>query len=378
MKIVYISYATIPSRTANSIQVMKMCQAMALNGHKVVLLVPDKKSESEKGISDIYHFYGVKNCFEIRKIFCPLIKGKTLIFSFIAIYIAKKLKSDIIYTRSILAGLVASFYRIPNICEYHQSINNLIDTLFFRALIRSAMLKRFVVVSYALKCYYEEKFPLVKSRISVFPDGADLIAKDNITPIKINNPGNKFLVGYAGHLYKGKGIEIISKLAQLCPWAEFHIIGGMPEDIAYWQVRLTPFKNIILHGFIPHREIYRYLLSFDALVAPYQEQVSVYDGWKKTGGSGDVAKWMSPLKVFEYMSAGKAIIASDLPVLKEVLKNENNVLLVSPGDVRFWERALTRVRDDLGLRKQLGQQAKIDIEKNYNWEKRARQVLTGI
>lgn len=117
MKIVYISYATIPSRTANSIQVMKMCQAMALNGHKVVLLVPDKKSESEKGISDIYHFYGVKNCFEIRKIFCPLIKEKTLIFSFRATYIAKKLKSDIIYTRSILAGLVASFYGVPTICE---------------------------------------------------------------------------------------------------------------------------------------------------------------------------------------------------------------------------------------------------------------------
>jgi glycosyltransferase involved in cell wall biosynthesis len=377
MKIVYISYATIPSRTANSIQVMKMCQAMALNGHKVVLLVPDKKSESEKGISDIYHFYGVKNCFEIRKIFCPLIKEKTLIFSFRATYIAKKLKSDIIYTRSILAGLVASFYGVPTICEYHQSIDHVIDSLFFRILIRSTMLKRFVVVSHALKGYYEKKFPWVKSRISVFPDGADPVAKD-IVPVKIRNPGNKFLVGYAGHLYKGKGIEIISKLAQLCPWAEFHIIGGMPEDVLYWQKRLIKFKNIILYGFIPHREIYRYLLSFDALVAPYQEQVSVYDGWKKIGGSGDVAKWMSPLKVFEYMYAGKAIIASDLPVLKEVLKNERNALLVPPDDVKLWERALIRVRDDLGLRKQLGQQAKIDIEENNNWEKRAKQIFTGI
>ena len=48
MNLVYISNSIIPSRTANSIHVMKMCQAFADNGHDVVLLAPDIKQKYEK------------------------------------------------------------------------------------------------------------------------------------------------------------------------------------------------------------------------------------------------------------------------------------------------------------------------------------------
>ena len=61
MKIIYIAKSIIPSRTANSIHVMKMCQAFSDNGHEVVLLAPDMKSEYEKNVNDIYKFYGVKH-----------------------------------------------------------------------------------------------------------------------------------------------------------------------------------------------------------------------------------------------------------------------------------------------------------------------------
>ena len=48
MRIVYISNSTIPSKAANSVHVMKMCQAFADNGHEVVLLAPDRKFQYEK------------------------------------------------------------------------------------------------------------------------------------------------------------------------------------------------------------------------------------------------------------------------------------------------------------------------------------------
>ena len=54
MKILYISNSVIPSRKANSIHVMKMCQAFADNGHKVILLAPNKKDQYEKKVGDIY------------------------------------------------------------------------------------------------------------------------------------------------------------------------------------------------------------------------------------------------------------------------------------------------------------------------------------
>ena len=63
MKIVYISTAIIPSRTANSIQVMKMCQAFAKNGHNIILIVPNRQMEMEPGVDDVFDFYCVDKCF---------------------------------------------------------------------------------------------------------------------------------------------------------------------------------------------------------------------------------------------------------------------------------------------------------------------------
>ena len=59
MRIVYISNSTIPSKAANSVHVMKMCQAFADNGHEVVLLAPIENFNMKK-IHDIYDFIGVK------------------------------------------------------------------------------------------------------------------------------------------------------------------------------------------------------------------------------------------------------------------------------------------------------------------------------
>ena len=74
MKIIYISKSIIPSRAANSIHVMKMCQAFADNGHKVVLLAPDLKNYYESNVDDIYEYYGVKKNFKIKKLFHPNIR----------------------------------------------------------------------------------------------------------------------------------------------------------------------------------------------------------------------------------------------------------------------------------------------------------------
>ena len=64
MKILYISKSIIPSRAANSIHVMKMCQAFADNGHDVILLAPDIKNKFETGVQDLYDYYGVKKKFQ--------------------------------------------------------------------------------------------------------------------------------------------------------------------------------------------------------------------------------------------------------------------------------------------------------------------------
>ena len=81
MRILYISKSIIPSRSANSIHVMKMCQALSNNGHEVILLAPKIKRKYEKGIPDVYEYYGVKKNFEIKKLWHPNIKLGAIVYT---------------------------------------------------------------------------------------------------------------------------------------------------------------------------------------------------------------------------------------------------------------------------------------------------------
>jgi glycosyltransferase involved in cell wall biosynthesis len=87
---------------------------------------------------------------------------------------------------------------------------------------------------------------------------------------------------------------------------------------------------------------------------------------------------MSPLKTFEYMASGKAILCSDLPALREVLAHEQTALLCKPDDPQCWKAALERLRDEPGLRQRLGERAKSEFEAKYTWKARAENVLRGI
>src|SRR3546814_10326815 len=72
MKIAYLSNSEIPSRAANSVHVMKMCQAFAQNGHRVTLYA--RKGQAHDG--DVYRTYGVSNSFEIRYCGIPFYRSE--------------------------------------------------------------------------------------------------------------------------------------------------------------------------------------------------------------------------------------------------------------------------------------------------------------
>ena len=113
---------------------------------------------------------------------------------------------------------------------------------------------------------------------------------------KIKSARYKSLVGYFGHLYPGRGIEIIIGLAKINPSVLFCVCGGTPELVTSFR-STNRLQNIIYLGHVPHRES-RYLMSrCDVLLMPYQRKVSIGDH------SADTSRWMSPMKMFEYMAA---------------------------------------------------------------------------
>ena len=97
VKIVYISSSTIPSRTANSIHVMKMCQAFAKNGYEVTLLAPDNHDEYESDVECVYDYYSVDQCFEFIKLPWINTKGRGYLYATLAAFKAKRLNPDLVF-----------------------------------------------------------------------------------------------------------------------------------------------------------------------------------------------------------------------------------------------------------------------------------------
>jgi glycosyltransferase involved in cell wall biosynthesis len=88
------------------------------------------------------------------------------------------------------------------------------------------------------------------------------------------------------------------------------------------------------------------------------------------GGKKESSRWMSPLKIFEYMAERKAIVCSDLPVLREVLNDRVSSWLVPPADFAAWVAALRTLETDAPLRLSLGLAAQRYFLAHHTWQQR--------
>jgi glycosyltransferase involved in cell wall biosynthesis len=84
------------------------------------------------------------------------------------------------------------------------------------------------------------------------------------------------------------------------------------------------------------------------------------------------------MKMFEYMASGAAIIASDLPVLGEVLRHDGNAVIAPAGDAAAWRQALEALLADPARRTRLAAQAHADLVAQHTWRARAEVILGGL
>lgn len=373
MRILYISKSIIPSRSANSINVMKMCQAFNDNGHEVVLLAPDLKDKYEKNINDIYDYYGVKKNFKIKKLWHPNLKGGAFLYILaIFFYLILNKKFDLVYGRFLHGIYVATILKHNVIYESHApSFDGENHRLIvFKKLIKSKYFKKLVVISKALKNMYLDNGYLTNSKIQVAHDGADEVENFDQT-IELLGLKDNLKVGYVGHLYKGKGMEIIASMAnKLDENTEIHVIGGLEKDIQFWKNKINN-KNIYFYGYISHKQVSNYINALDICLLPNQKIVYAH-GSDLSNITLNISDFTSPLKLFEYMSHKKPIIASDLPVIREVL-NEKNSILVKCDDVDEWMSSIKKLKN-YNYRETISNQALNDFH-SYSWKNRALLVI---
>jgi len=171
----------------------------------------------------------------------------------------------------------------------------------------------------------------------------------------------RVVLGFTGFVRDWHGLpQIIDFVAERPDLPIQLLIVGDGLDRARLEARINELGisgRARITGFVPREDIPDYISAFDIALQPA------------------VTAWASPLKLFEYLAAGCAVIAPDTPNIREVLTHEKNALLFDPDDAGQLIDRLRRLYEEPQLRRALGQQARrLVVERPYTWEHNAHLV----
>jgi glycosyltransferase involved in cell wall biosynthesis len=96
------------------------------------------------------------------------------------------------------------------------------------------------------------------------------------------------------------------------------------------------------------------------------------------GDVGDITKFTSPLKLFDYLSAGKIIICSILNILKEIIKENINAIFVKNYTNPYsWKNEIQKLKNQPSKQLIISKN-NYKLSKNYSLNQRAKKILEGI
>ena len=177
---------------------------------------------------------------------------------------------------------------------------------------------------------------------------------------------NSIVVGFLGSFHYWHGIEnllaVIKKTLALNKKVKFLMVGDggpMKPNLIRYIKENNLVNQVIMTGYIKHDDIPEYISAMDIVLAPYPHLDFFY---------------YSPVKVYEYMSCGKAVVTTDIGQIAEQIKDGENGFICQPDNIEMMLKKITRLLGDSNLRYRIGQQARETIIKNHTWKKKAQQL----
>jgi glycosyltransferase involved in cell wall biosynthesis len=173
------------------------------------------------------------------------------------------------------------------------------------------------------------------------------------------------VVGYAGHLYPWKGVELLLDALAELPGAVALIVGGHPGETDLPRLRdrarqLGLADRVTFTGMVRPPEVAARLEDADVLVLP-------------NPATAVSQRYTSPLKLFEYLAMGRPVVASDLPAFREVLRHGENALLFEAGNASALASAVRIVIGDRALAESMARRA-FETARAYSWDARAERL----
>lgn len=381
MRIAYCTNVRLPSERAHGHQVAHVCDALAQLGHEVHIFCPFRQAAITEsfaryyGVDPTIHLHTVGSFDPIAAQWLPGVLGlwvlNALLRHRLLIELAQA-KPDLCYTRSpaLLAVLLA--HGKPVILELHQ-LPRFGRSRFVKqcnqcasvACLTSVMKQK--LVSWGVQ----------SNRIQVAPDAVDLRRFLQLPDVQtarttLGIKTTRTVVGYVGRLKtlgqeKGVGI-LLQALRQLQASQQFFglIVGGPAADLSQYQAQAKVLglteNDVLFTGEVPGESVPLTLQACDILAMPFPD----FPHYREN---------MSPLKMFEYMAAGKPIITSDLPTIRDVL-TEQTAVFCKPGKVASLVEGLEYIQAH-SVESAARSSAAQALVLHHTWKARMQRILSA-
>lgn len=265
---------------------------------------------------------------------------------------------------------------IPSILEVNAPLieeqaahRGLVDRARAEEAVRRAMAAATVVacVSSAVADWARARVGLAdRGKVHVVPNAVDPRRFDpDLAPRLAPEPGT-FVVGFVGTLKPWHGLPVLAeafaRLTEQCPGARLLLVGDGPERRALEDMLAARGLRGRVHftGAVDPDEVPGWLASMDVAVAPYPALEQFY---------------FSPLKIFEYLAAGRPVVASRIGQVTELLRDGVTGLLVRPGDAGELAGALATLAADRGRAARLGAAGRAEVLRAHSWDATVHRLL---
>ena len=318
MRISYLFNSSIPSSNPGSIQVANMCSALREMSHEVNLITP------KTGLNiSISKFYGLKKTPKIKQInfFKKFPLGfNYYLFSIASIIYAIFIKTDLYITRNFFTLYLLTILKRKVIIEIHHDLSSegrIIRFLYnnFNILNNHNIIK-IIAITKGVEKFLIDELKVSPKKIQILSSATGLKFK-----FKKMVKKNKYNIGYFGSLEKSKGSEFLIKLSKLDKNNNYFIYGGSYSDAKKLNCRYQA-SNLKINKSIEYSKLNKYMSEMDILVIPSDRSII-----KSLGGVGNISKYTSPMKLFDYLASGKLIIVNDLKVYREIITHNKNCII---------------------------------------------------
>lgn len=377
MMLLYPVPEIIPDPRARFIQIFNTCHALAEKGVCVTLFAGQRKRVSSK---DILDSYGLTENTNLRIERLPIFrKEANSIFrlswngifhiSLLSYLVGNRSRLQghaVLYVRHLkLASFLMRFRKflgIPIVFEVHEIFHDTAANMRKRAALQEKERRVYnaadavICISHNLKSHLTE----MGCRPEAIHVIADAVREDWLKPVHTARRGD--YICYAGSLYPWKGVDTLVSAMKHLPEERLVILGGGDRLGALKALADSEGVSgrVEFTGPVPHSAVRGYLACAKILVLPNKDEGPSH-------GS-------SPLKLFEYLSAGVPVIASDIPAFREILRHHVNAFLFRQSDPEALASSVREVILSPLLAQEIAEQGRNDAY-DYTYGKRAERLM---